>query len=258
METGDVGNIAATDETVVGTPVVEQAPPTLEAQLEAMKADMAVRAAELEKATSQINSYKGSLAEKDRKLKETGDLRSEFETMKSMIKVLATNQSSRDEDLEVTASQRKPNVDEEFAKLEKKMEADKANKQVMEQIGVIQSRVEALKLNENDVDYLEIFKLATSGNPVDLKIANVKLTKMEKEKEILVESTPDERDKKITELEARLKKSEQIASGELDSETGRPTGASASESDVRKNFREAPYLEKNRRAYNDLIASKKQ
>lgn len=243
-------------EEIIIPPPPEPKPPTadtLQKQIDELKA-------KYEQADKGLRSAQATLTQKDRLLKDKEDVHEKLDKLEMMIKVLATARAQEvEDDLDTVAKERKPNIDKAFEELEQKQKAKRHQEQVQETILGIQKRVEALGLTEDDERYLEIYKLATSAIPVDLKIADIKLKKLEKEKEITpVDTKPtDDREKEIADLKKQVEKLQKQVSGALDSETGLPSGASVNEEQIRKNFRENSTNPAARKAYLDLMAKKR-
>ncbi|KKK66650.1 hypothetical protein LCGC14_2961950, partial [marine sediment metagenome] len=122
-------------------------PPTTEQQMETLQTqlkDVTVRA---EKAESSVQGLRGSLTEKDTKIREQANLQAEIEDMKAMIKLTAFAQSQgvglSEDDLGDTSKAEQPDVKKVWADLEQKREvakeqdrqrvkADEYNRQALE------------------------------------------------------------------------------------------------------------------------------
>jgi hypothetical protein len=205
-------------------PVLEVKPPTAE-ELQKQLADVQRKYEETSKV---LNGTNASLKEKTRKLQEKENFQDEIDTLKNMVKVLAVQRDSNGlvDDLEAVAKEKRPDINKAFDELEQKQKVKKYQDQVNSQVKSIQDRVEALGLTENDETYWEIYKLATNATPADFKLADIRLKKIEKEKEKPVDTKPiDDKDKTIADLQAKLKKLEMGKSGQLDVETGLPSGS---------------------------------
>ncbi len=205
-----------------------------------------------------LRSAQATLTQKDRLLKEKEDLRGEIDTLKNMVKILATQRVKDADELETVAKQPTPDVNKAFLELEQQQQARENQRKIQEQIASYQSRVESLGLTENDENYWEIYKMVTNATPADFRLADIRLKKLEKEKEsVPVAKKPTDSEKEIAELKAKLKKLEMANSGQLDSETGMPSGATATEEQIRKNFRENSTDPHARKAYLDLVVKKR-
>lgn len=240
-------------------PVVK--PPTAEEQMVTLQAQMVELKTKYEQADKGLRSAQATLTQKDRLLKDQSDMRGEFNILKNMVKVLAVRGQVSDEeadDLENTAKQKRPDINQKFEELEQKAKVREYQKQLQETINIYKERVETLGLKEDDERYWEIYKLVTNATPADFKLADIRLKKIEAEKEKPVDNKPT--DDVTKKLETALKEIERLkmqVSGKLDSETGLPSGSSANETQIRKNFRENPRSQEARNAYMELQRNKK-
>lgn len=210
------------------TPVVEEVTPaTAESQYATLQTELTELKGKYEQADKGLRSAQATLTQKDRLLKEREDIRGEIDTLKSMVKYLAVQPSSGEDadDLETMAKRKAPDIDAKFKELEDRENARKYQDRLQETVSGYESRVNALGLTQENESYWEIKKLVTSGHPDDLRIADIKLKKLEKESAPVDNKPADEKDKVILELQAKVEKLEKIASGELDSETGIPSGS---------------------------------
>jgi len=234
----------------------EVKPPTAEEQMATLQQEMGELKTKFEQADKGLRSAQATLTQKDRLLKEKDDIRGEFETLKNMVKILAT-QPSRDfndaDGLEETARRKQPDIDAKFKELEDKESSRKYQEKLNEQVAEYGNRVIALGLTENDEAYWEIFKLVTNATPADFKLADIRLKKLEKEK-IPVDNKPTD---EIVELKKELDKLKKQLSGGLDSETGLSSGSSASVEQIRKNYRENPSNPAAIKAYMEWDAGRK-
>lgn len=235
-------------------PTTEEQTATLQEQLNELKT-------KYEQADKGLRSAQATLTQKDRLLKEKENVRDEIETLKNMVKILAVRGQVQEEDtndFESTAKRKLPDIDKAFQEIEQRQKAQEYQRQVQDKIDAIKERVESSGLTENDSEYWEIYKLATSATPADFRLADIKLKKLESEKEKTpVDTKPtDEIAKRLEALEKENERLKKIVSGELDVEKGLPSGASANEAEIRKAFRENPRNTKARADYLELQRTK--
>ena len=208
-------------------PQTEQPPATTEEQMATLQAQLQELQVKYEQADKGLRTAQATLTSKDRQLKEKEDLRGELDTLKQMIKVVATSRSADplDDDLPKGGD-----IDKKFRELEEGYKMKEAQRQIAETIDGFQQRVESLGLTEDDDAYLEVQELVLSGTPNAFKRADLRLKKLEKEKSHkeappVDEHKPIDEKKRIEELEKEIKRLKQKESGELDSETGLPSGS---------------------------------
>ena len=166
-------------------------PPTTEQQMETLQTqlkDVTVRA---EKAESSVQGLRGSLTEKDTKIREQANLQAEIEDMKAMIKLTAFAQSQgvglSEDDLGDTSKAEQPDVKKVWADLEQKREvakeqdrqrvkADEYNRQALE----VWDETLATGIEEHDDKAQLIYSKLQGG---DLNGARLKLKSIEKSKD---------------------------------------------------------------------------
>jgi hypothetical protein len=252
---------------VVATPTEPTQPPqpTVEETLAKVRAELAAKDGELKKATAQTQSYKSSLAEKERRLKESEDIKSEVSILKDMVKVLAVKQARGEEvpDLDDVRKVKTPDIDAAFTELENKRKLESETKRRQEEAQTLirgyQQRVQDLGLTENDETYWEVYDLVTSMDVAKLKRADIKLNKLEKEKKPVEEVKETKKTESEEEMKVRLSKEieKEILKKYklLDAETGQPSG-NLNESQIRKAFRDNPDNPKARSDYLNLVRNK--
>lgn len=237
---GKVTEVQA-EETVETPPQDEVTPPTTEEQLATLQGELDTLKAKYEQADKGLRSAQATLTQKDRLIKEKEDIRGEIDSMKDMIKILATSyaQGSQvsDDDLENVTPQKKQDINKAYEELEQKNRLRKQQEDMSQKIAEFGKRVESLGLTEEDDAYWEINELVTDVTPYNyqarFKRADIKLKKMEKEKAPVDKEPTDEgKEDKISELEKEIARLKKIQSGELDAETGAPSGASKNREEI--------------------------
>ena len=193
------------------------------------------------------------VTELNRKLKEISNTDSRIEAINERIELLAAAfASGQSPDSFADPESRKPILDE-LKRMKAQEEAKKKEEQVRQaQDEYVNKATEMLNqaiesgIAKDSEEYEDMFDYLKKGDDVSARrvMRNFKKNKVEGDK---VENKEVEALKKEVE---RLKK---IASGELDTETGHPSGATTNEAQVRKNFRERPNDPKARNEYYNLI-----
>jgi len=236
----------------------EVKPLTTEEQMATLQQEMNEVKSRYEQADKGLRSAQATLTQKDRLLKEKENVRDEIQTLKNMVKILATRPQSSDsfaDDLEATARKPSVDIDKQFKELEDRQKAQEYQRQLQGQIGSFQQRVETLGLKEDDEAYWEIYKLVTSATPADFRLADIRLKKLEKEN-TPVDNKPTD-DKTLETMQKEISRLKDIISGKLDTETGLPAGASANEAQIRKAFRDNSRNPQARKDYMELMATKR-
>lgn len=218
-----------------------QPTPNLEQQLETLRAELKAEQENSKKANESIKGLKGSLLEKDKQLKEQKTLREEINTLKESHKILATllaeKENISDEVPENKKSEYLKKFDDLYDKKEKEAKQKEAIEKLTETLRDMQSRTEALGLTEEDEEYWDIYSLARTGDPINIKKAELKLKKLEKEKQVKSaepqKEEKEDKDKEIADLKAELKK---LKGGSLESEVPRPAGQTKSFEEIEKDY----------------------
>jgi hypothetical protein len=178
-----------------------------------------------------LRSAQATLTQKDRLIKEKEISLKRLDTLEDSMQILAGLIVKGNIDPEQAESYKKEFADlkakrqKEEEQLALKAKQEEYQTQINTQVKSLQDRVEALGLTEDDERYLEIKRLAENATPTDFKLADIKLKKIEKEKKPVDTKPIDDKDKTIADLQAKLKKLEMGKSGQLDVETGLPTGS---------------------------------
>jgi len=248
METKEGTIIPANDITpeAEGTPTTEQQMTTLQSQLK----ELSARA---EKAERSEQGLRGSLQEKDRKLKETAEIKDEVQELKDMIKILATQRVGMDEDdLHVTPD-KKSSAEAIWNDLEAKREKKRQDATLKAQQDDYSSQAiaihnEAIELFGDDVD--KLFKIRQYLDAGYKDLAEGMVTKARK-KEPEVKETAEELKKKYLEEGRRLALEE---SGALSTSTTLPSGLTESDSVFLKKFAsgDLPVKQENVDRYNKI------
>ena len=196
--------------------------PTAEEQIATLKTQLEAEQAEKTKLSSRMQGLEGSLKEKDKQLKDKTDIRSEFDTLKNMVKVMATQGIGVDEDsLNVSDPSKKANIDKLFSDME-----DKQIKQTEENNQREAQREYAVQAQATFKDASEVFKddivavaeIETLLDRGDIKLAQAKVAKAKgKPKEVKVVETE-------AEMETRIRKKIETEQNLRSSVTGKPAG----------------------------------
>mgnify|MGYP003145582190 CR=1 FL=1 len=199
----------------------EQLPATTEEQLATLQTAYDELHTKFEQTDKGLRTAQSTLTGKDRQLKDNQDLRGEIDTLKQMMKVVATTRSDNFDD------GNQGDIDKKFGELERGLQFRQAQDALSATIDGFQGRVEGLGLKENDDAYLEIQDLVLQGTSTSFKRAELRLSKLENAKKegLPVDNKPPDEKKRIDDLEKELKRLKQKESGELDSETGIPAGS---------------------------------
>lgn len=202
-----------------GTTTVEPTEPTAEEQITSLKTELEAKDAEIKKTLSRMQGLEGSLKEKDVKLREQADIREEFEGLKGMVKVLATEKLGIEEDDLTVTPEKRQSVDKLFADLEAKQDQKR-------QAAQLRSQQEAYNTEANT-----IFARAKESvtDKKDLKMVEVLLTTgdLKGAEELVVEAEGSKKEKPVeteAEMKARLRKEIQTEQGDRKTETGQPAG----------------------------------
>jgi len=250
-----------TDETQFGQKIPaepQQEEPKPLTTEETLQKEIAELRTKYEQTDKGLRSAQATLTQKDRLLKERENVRDEIETLKNMVKILATQQNSGDDDFETTAKKKNPDIDKSFEELEQRQKAQEYQRKLTETIDSYRQRVEAVGLTEKDEGYWEIYKLVTNATPADFRLADIRLGKLEAEKEKTpVDNKPTDEAKKLEVALKEIERLKKVVSGELDTETGLPSGASATEAQIKENLRKNPRSKANVDAYLEMKRNKK-
>jgi len=191
-----------------------------EEQLTELRSQLETKDADLTKALSRMQGLEGSLKEKDRLLAEQVDIRSELDTVKGMVKIMATEGYGMQEQNLEAPPEKKASIDKMFADMEvsskQRHEADKKTREQEEfntKADTIYSK--AKEVFKNDKDMLERVE------------TQLLLGKFDRAEELISEAKPKEEKKETEEeIEARLRKKWEIETGQRDAETGQPKTSS--------------------------------
>jgi uncharacterized coiled-coil protein SlyX len=206
-------------------------PPAAEPTLQELQAQLAETQKKFEQADKGLRSAQATLTQKDRQIKEQADLRSEIDVLKEMVKIAAVHRGSQLSEDELddpdTIRKKLPDLDKAYADIEAKVKTRKQQEEYQAVISSFQTRVSELGLTESDEAFWEIGELVTTGTPFALKRAELKISKLEKEKTVDKKDVPtDTKTKSLEDRLAALERENKILKGELDVEDGQPAGGS--------------------------------
>jgi len=236
-------------------PVVEPKPPTAEEQMATLQQQLQEVQIKAEQAEKGLRSAQATLTQKDRLLKEKENYSKRFESIEDSMQILAGLIAKREIDPEEAATYK-----QEFAALKAKREQEEKQEALRlrqeeynQKADAIWDKAQKIITNKKDLKMIEL--LLINGKTTD---AEDLIVDAEKEKTPVDEKKPtDEKDKKIETLSKEIDKLKKLVSGELDTETGLPSGASANEAQIRKTFRENPDSAKARQDFLDWQRNKK-
>lgn len=188
----------------------------------------------LSEATKGLATAQLTIKKRDQALKNQDELKTELKTVTEQMKMLAAfvseSQGRSADEFEQQTKIRKPDLLKQFDSIEQKKQIEKKQGVMLEAMKERQDKVEELGLTEEDEAYWEIFQLVTSAAHPDhanLKLADLKIKKIEKERGIKVEAptenkeTEEERISRLVDEKYRKKLED---SGALKMEGGTPSG----------------------------------
>jgi hypothetical protein len=226
--------------TVVEQPQVPILP--LEEQLKALQTEKDRLTLELESAKKGQVTLSQNLRKREEALNSQNALKSELESVKEQFKILAgyvsESKGGQSGDYEEASVNRAAELKAKFEKIEAER-LQKAKIEADTQVVVaFQNRVEALGLTENDENYYEIKNLVTSMNPDNLRLADIKIKKIEESKMTKPVVKTETEDEKIARLvEAGIRKRMQD-DGLLTPEGGSPSAATNSFKKIEEAYNE--------------------
>lgn len=173
----------------------EQQTPIPEETVETLKSQMAKLTDELAQAKKGLSTAHQTLSQKDLELKRKADIESEIAGIREEMQLLAVAIATNKQDDSDTP---KPDV---LATLRAKQAEQETRRKTAEAASLLESyrkRVEAAGLTEDDEDYWSIYDEARTLDPVKLRKVDIRLAKLEKEKQKLATPQNDEDKKKET------------------------------------------------------------
>ena len=242
------GKVEVTEPTTEVTPVVEkETPPTAEEQLATLRQEMGELKTRAERLDKENRSTQATLTQKDRLLKEKETTASRLDTIEDSMQILA-GLIAKGENID---PEHADSYKKEFAALKTKREQESLRASHIEynqRADAIYSRAKESIRDKKDLKMVELLLL--NGKPED---ADEMV--LDAEKEIKpVDNKPTDAERKLEEALKKIERLEKIQSGELDTERGLPSGAAASEAEIRKNYREHP---DNPKAFSEYLALKR-
>jgi hypothetical protein len=222
-----------TQETKPETPTAELE--TLRQKLTELQNQSIEAQKKLEQTEKGLRTAHATLTEKDRQLKEQTDLRKIVAGLDEKIEMAFGYIAEKDSEMELSP-EKKQDLKKQFQQVKVKQQQEELANKVKE----YQERTEALKLDPNSEEYLDIKDFAILGK---FDRAEAKLKKLEESKKLTTETPKPEVKKEepketIEQIKARLKdeirKEILIERGELNAETGQPSGGTMTESKARE------------------------
>ena len=206
---------------VAGKETIET--PSLEKQVEDLKSRLEVAETELTQTKKGLSTAHQTLTEKDKELKKRAQVEDDIALIKDQLELVASAVSER---LNQSDEDSSPKVDV-LARLKKDRETKEQQRKQQEFAQVIDQyrlRTEALKLDPESEDYLDIQDLATRGNfkLADIRLKKLEVRQVEKDAEVAkTQKVSQEDDDKRIEERARKILQEK---GLLKTDSGTPAG----------------------------------
>ena len=198
--------------------VAEEQTTIPEETVETLRSQMAKLSDELSQAKKGLSTAHQTISQRDTELKRKADIESEIAGIRDDMQLLAgaiTNRQTDEGD--------KPDVLATLRVNQAEQETRRRNADAASQLEGYRKRVEAAGLTEADEEYWSIYDEARTLDPIKLKKVDIRLAKLEKEKQKLATPQTDEDKKKETDrlIEEGVRK-EMERRGLLKDETSSP------------------------------------
>ena len=180
--------------------VVEEKPeqtPIPEETVETLKSQMAKMTDELAQAKKGLSTAHQTISQRDAELKRKADIESEIVGIREEMQLLATaivTKQSEDSDAP------KPDILASLRARQAEQDVKRKTAEATAQLEGYRKRVEAVGLTEADEEYWSIYDEARTLDPVKLKKLDIRLAKLEKEKQKVSTPQNDEDKKKEFDL----------------------------------------------------------
>lgn len=171
-------------------------------------------------------------SKKEEEIQRLSGVKTDIDDLKEYMKVLtaavAEKRGETEEEFETQIPTRKPDFLKQFETLDGKRKQE----QLTRELDSYRKRVESLGLGEKDDEYWEIYDLVTTGDPVKMKRANLKLEKWEGDKsQVTSKETEVSEEDKVEKLAEEKKRKWLEEKGLLDQDTGEPSAKAGRDMD---------------------------
>ncbi len=225
-------------------------PPTAEEQMATLQKQMDEIKQKYEQADKGLRSAQATLTQKDRLLKEKENLNLRIDSLEESMQILAGLIAKGNINPEEVEGYKKEfdNLKQKRQQEEQQVALKTKQDEYNQTANAIWDRAQKVITDKKDLKMIELLLLNGKPNDAEELVA---------EKEMKpVDNKPTDEQKKIEELTKEIERLKKVASGELNVEKGLPSGASANEAQIRKNFRENPNNPKARADYLELQRKK--